>query len=154
MFAIIWAFLIYWLVMFVASYIAVEVGQDQLYDEVTPMAGLKVAGGSFLLALLLTWIRPSFDTMFTTGIAWTLLQGIVWFGVFTFIYQFHPQHAVSIAIPLMLVSTGFATMGVESLTKPTPVLRPAQTLTKSKAIRRPIGPSAPPAPAPPAPTAK
>ena len=48
MFAILWPFLIYWLVMFVVSYIAVEVGQDQFYDEVTPHAGLKVTVGSFL----------------------------------------------------------------------------------------------------------
>ena len=37
MFAIIVPFLIYWLVMFVLSYVAVEVGQDQLYDEATPI---------------------------------------------------------------------------------------------------------------------
>ena len=76
MFAIIMPFLIYWLVMFVLSYIAVEVGQDQLYDAVTPMAGLKVAGGSFLLAVLLTKFHPSFESMFTTNIAFTVLQAL------------------------------------------------------------------------------
>ena len=39
MVAIIWPFLIYWLVMFVACYVVVEVGQDQLYDEVTRRSG-------------------------------------------------------------------------------------------------------------------
>jgi hypothetical protein len=58
MFAILWPFLIYWLVMFVVSYIAVEVGQDLFYDEVTPHAGLKVTAGSFLLAAMLTYFHP------------------------------------------------------------------------------------------------
>src|SRR5512135_2853449 len=100
--AIIWPLLIYWLVMFVTSYIAVEVGQDQLYDEVAPMVGLKVAGGSALLAALATRLHPSFESMFMADIAWTVLQAIVWFGVFTLIYQFHPQHALVISIPMML----------------------------------------------------
>src|SRR5262245_64229179 len=103
MFAIIFPFLIYWLVMFVISYIAVEVGQDQLYDANTPMAGVKVAGGSFLLAAMLTYFRPTLDSMFTNGLPWTILQALVWIGVFLFIYQFHPWHALAIALPLMLV---------------------------------------------------
>ena len=55
--AIIWPLLIYWLVLFVACFVVVEIGQDQLYDEVTPRAGLKVVGGSLLLAALLTALR-------------------------------------------------------------------------------------------------
>ena len=43
MFAISSPFLIYWLVLFVLCYIVVEIGQDQLYDEVHPDVGLKVA---------------------------------------------------------------------------------------------------------------
>ena len=42
---LIWPFLLYWLVMFVACFVVVEVAQDQLYDQVTPRAGLKVASG-------------------------------------------------------------------------------------------------------------
>jgi hypothetical protein len=145
MFAIIWPLLIYWLVMFVLSYIAVEIGQDQLYDEVTPMAGAKVAGGSFLLAAMLTYFHPTFDSMFTTSLAWTVLQGLVWIGVFIFIYQFHPWHALAIALPLMLITSGFATMGVDSVLKPTPVLRPASTLNQGKPIRKSLAPVAPPA---------
>jgi hypothetical protein len=136
MFAILWPFLIYWLVMFVLSYIAVEIGQDQLYDEVTPMSGLKVGAGSCLLAAMLTYFHPTFDSMFTANIAWTLLQLLVWVGVFTFIYQFHPPHAAAIAIPLMLITSGFATMGVESVLKPTPTLRPVRSMSESKAVRK------------------
>ena len=96
---IIWPLLIYWLVMFVACFVVVELGHDQLYDEVTPHAGLKVAGGSLLIAILLTTLRAkglaaSYDSMFTTNIIWTVLQGIVWFGVFTLIFQFHPWHGL------------------------------------------------------------
>jgi hypothetical protein len=149
--AIIWPFLIYWLVLFVVSYIAVEVGHDQLYDEVTPMAGLKVAGGSLLLAALTTWLRPSFESLFTANIIWTLLAGIVWFGVFTLIYQFHPWHALAVGIPLMLMVPGLATLGVESMTRPTPTIA-TQPRTISEPLRKSITPgvSPPPATSPPA----
>jgi hypothetical protein len=114
---------IYWLVLFVACYVVIEIGQDQLYDEVTPRSGLKVLAGSFLLAALLTALRKyghpaSFESMFTTNIAWTLLQGVVWFGVFTLIYQFHPWHALGLGIATMLVVSGLATMGVDSILAP------------------------------------
>lgn len=140
--AIIWPFLIYWLVMFVISYTAVEVGQDQLYDEATPMAGLKVTGGSFLLAAMLTYFHPTIDSMFTTSLASTVFQAIIWCGVFILIYQFHPWHGLAIALPLMLMTSGLATMGVDSVLKPTPVRRPASSIT-SQPIRQSLGPSAP-----------
>ena len=57
--AIVWPLLIYWVVLFVACYTVCEVGQDQFYDEVTPRVGLKVGGGSLILAGLATWLRPS-----------------------------------------------------------------------------------------------
>jgi len=133
--------------MFVLSYIAVEIGQDTLYDEVTPMSGLKVACGSFLLAAMLTYFHPTFDAMFTTSIAWTTLQAIVWCGVFILIYQFHPWHGLAIALPLMLITSGFATMGVDSILTPSPVRRTGSTLLKSEPIRRPLGSSSAPPPA-------
>jgi hypothetical protein len=150
MFAIIMPFLIYWLVMFVLSYIAVEIGQDQLYDAVTPMAGLKVAGGSFLLAVMLTTFHPTFDSMFTNNLASTAFQALVWIGVFILIYQFHPWHGLAIALPIMLMCSGFATMGVDSVMKPRVTLRAASTLSTSKAVRR----TATAPPAPPVPEAK
>jgi hypothetical protein len=140
-----WPLLIYWLVMFVLSYVAVEIGQDQLYDEVTPMSGLKVAAGSFLLAAMLTYFHPTFESMFTSSIAWTVLQALVWIGVFMFIYQFHPWHALAIAVPLMLISSGFATMGVDSVMRPAPVQRPASRLSTSQAVRKSLAPAALPA---------
>src|SRR6516164_7903306 len=134
---IIWTLLIYWLVMFVACFVVVEVGHDQLYDEVTPHAGLKVASGSLLIAILLTSLKAkdlaaSFDSMFTTNIAWTVLQGLVWFGVFVLIFQFHPWHALGLGIVTMLLVTGLATMGVSSILSPTPttVSRPAEVVSK------------------------
>ena len=93
--ASIWALLIYWLVTFVGCFVVIEIGQDQLYDGVTPHVGLKVTGGSLLLALMLTafyykGFPASFDSMFTNNILCTVFQAIVWFGVFTLIFQFHP----------------------------------------------------------------
>ena len=143
--AIVWPLLIYWLVLFVACYVVVEVAQDQLYDEVTPRSGLKVAAGSLILAGLLTWLRPSFDTMFTNNFAWTVLQAIVWSAVFTLIFQFHPQHGAVLGIITMLLVPGVATMGVDSVLKPTPTLPPARSSSHSQPVRRPLGPVAPPA---------
>jgi hypothetical protein len=136
MFTTIVAFSIYWLVMFVLSYLAVEVGQDQLYDEATPMAGLKVAGGSLLLAVMLTYFHPRFDSMFTEKVASTVFQALIWIGVFILIYQFHPWHGLAIALPLMLLCSGFATMGVDSVTTPTPTLRRASSLSAGKPVRK------------------
>ncbi len=137
--AIIWPFLIYWLVMFVTCYTVVEVAQDQLYDEVTPWVGLKVGSGSLILAVLLTWLHPSFETMFTNDIIWTVLQGIVWFVVFTLIFQFHPQHAAALGILTMLIVPGVATLGVESIMKPTPPVASTRTLIPPKPVRQGIG---------------
>jgi hypothetical protein len=144
--SLIWPLLIYWLVMFVACFVVVEAGQDQLYDEVTPHAGLKVAAGSLLIAMLLTTLRyygfpASFESMFTTNIAWTLLQGVVWFAVFTLIFQFHPWHALGLGIATMLLVSGLATMGVESiLAKPAPVSAAARP-APSQPVRQSLTPS-------------
>jgi hypothetical protein len=154
---LIWPLLIYWLVTFVACFIVVDIGQDQLYDQVTPHAGLKVMGGTLLIAALLTALRyygfaASFESMFTTNIAWTVLQGVVWFVVFTLIFQFHPWHALGLGIATMLMVSGLATMGVESvLAKPAPTTAARQTVP-SEPVRRSLAPSAggaaPTAPAP------
>jgi hypothetical protein len=151
MMSVIWAFLIYWLVTFVACFVVVEVGQDQLYDEVTPRVGLKVGSGSFLIAALLTALRyfgvpASFESMFTTNIAWTLLQGIVWFGVFTLILQFHPWHALGLGIATMLLVSGLATMGVESiLSQPSPRSTAARPFAPTQAVRQSLAPTGAPA---------
>jgi hypothetical protein len=142
--AILWPFLIYWVAMFVACSIVLEVWQYQLYDEVTPRSGLKVTVGSFVLAALLTWLRPSFDTMFTSDIAWTLLQAIVWSGVFILVFQFQPLHGAVLGTLTMLVVSSLATMGVQSLTTPRPAPPPFRSLSTPKAIRQPIGPRAVP----------
>jgi hypothetical protein len=146
MLAILWPFLIYWLVFFVACYTVVEVGQDQFYDEVTPMVGWKVAGGSFVLAALATWIRPSYESIFTSDIAWTALQAIVWVLVFIFVFQFHPWHALAIALVTMVLVSGLATLGVDSLTKPSVTVAPVQT-SGSQPVRKPIGAIGAPPPA-------
>jgi drug/metabolite transporter (DMT)-like permease len=148
--AIVWPLLIYWLVLFVACYVVVEIGQDQLYDEVTPRAGLKVLGGSLLLAVLLTALRKyehpaSFDSMFTTNIAWTLLQGVIWFAVFTLIYQFHPWHALGLGIATMLMVSGLATMGVDSILAPSRATAAAtRAFVPSEPVRQSLAPGAAP----------
>ncbi len=151
--ATIWALLIYWLVTFVGCFVVVEFGQDQLYDEVTPHVGLKVTGGSLLLALMLTAFKykglpASFDSMFTNNILCTVFQAIVWFGVFTLIFQFHPWHALGLGIATMLMLQGLATMGINSILSPTPasVSRPAAFAT-NKPVRQSLAPApaAPPA---------
>jgi len=146
--ATIWALLIYWLVIFVGCFVVIEIGQDQLYDEVTPHVGLKVTGGSLLLALLLTWLRPSYDSMFTTSLTSTVLQALVWVGVFILIFQFHPWHALGLGIATMLLVSGLATMGVNSILSPTPasVSRPA-AFAQNKPVRQSLAPAPAAAPA-------
>lgn len=135
-----WTLLIYWLAMFVSSYIMVEVAQDQLYDEVTPWVGLKVLGGSLIMAIFLTWLHPSFETMFTTNIAWTVLLGIVWFGIFTLIFRFHPAHAAGIGLLSMLIIPAAATLGVDSVLKKEPVAaRTSGSQIPTKPVRASIG---------------
>ena len=151
MMSLVWPFLIYWLVIFVACFVVVEIAQDQLYDEVTPRVGLKVTSGSALIAVVLTALRyygvpASFESMFTTNIAWTLLQGVVWFGVFTLILQFHPWHALGIGTATMLMVSGLATMGVESvLSRPAPNSAAARPFAPTKAVRQSLSPASGPA---------
>ena len=141
----VWALLIYWLVLFVASFVIVEIGHDQLYDEVTPRAGLKVAAGSLLLAALLTALRAygfpaSFESMFTTNIGWTLLQGVVWFLVFMFVFQFHPWHALGLGVVTMILISGLATMGVESvLAKKRDVTNATRPFVPTEPVRQSLG---------------
>jgi hypothetical protein len=138
----VWVVLIYWMSFFVACLTAIEVLQDWFYDEVTPRSGLKAAGGALVLALLAAWLRPSFDTMFTSDIAWTLLQAIVWWVVFTLVFQFHPGHA-TIGIVIMVLVSGLATLGVDSLTKPSRTLAPVQARPNNEPVRKSLAPVPP-----------
>lgn len=123
------SFLIYWLLFFVVHYIIVEYGQPYFYDETTPRFGLKVLAGSFLLALLAQWLKPGFDTMFTTAVHWTLLQAIAWFVVFTVLYQFHPPHALALGLASLVILPGLATMTIGSLAQSGRTLPPAVSPT-------------------------
>lgn len=126
-------FAIYYLTLLVVCFLVVSQGQDALYDEPTPGFEWKVAFGSMLLAALLTWTRSSFATMFTDEIGKTTLQAIVWFAVFTLIFRFHPWHGAGIGLATMLIVTGLATMGVESMLAPKATER-----FESKAVAKPI----------------
>jgi hypothetical protein len=158
MMTIVWPLLIYWLVLFVVCFVLVEIGHDQLYDEVAKHAGLRVCGGSLVLAALLTGLRAygfpaSFESMFTTNIGWTLLQGVVWFLVFMFVFQFHPWHALGLGVAAMLLVSGLATMGVESLlAKSRDVSTATRPFITNDPVRQSLGPgaAAPSATAPPA----
>jgi len=160
MWTIILPLLIYWLVMFVVCFVVVEFGHDQLYDEVTPHAGLKVLGGSLLIAAVLTILRhyklpASFESMFTTNIIWTVLLGLVWVGVFMLIFQFHPWHALGLGLVTMLLACGLATMGVEALlTKKVPTTQSTRTFQSNQPVRQSSTPKVAPAPGPAAAPAK
>ncbi len=140
-----WAFLIYWMVFFAACMFVVELMQDWFYDEVTPHSGWKVSGGTIIFALMATWLKPSFDTMFTNEVHWTLLQALVWVIVFALVFQFHPWHAVGLALVTMAMVCGLATMGVESLTKPSRTIAPIPSRPINEPLRAPL--NAPPKPA-------
>ncbi len=136
-------FLVYWLILFVACYILVEYGQNYLYDEVTPGMWWKVAVGSLIFAVLLTWRRTSFESLFMTDLPMSALQAIVWFAVFTLLFRFHPPHALAISLVAFLLVSGASTLVINSMTGmqpggPSPVAR-----TPSKPIRRSLGPALP-----------
>jgi uncharacterized membrane protein len=118
------AFLVYGLLLFVVSYIVVEFGQSYFYDEKTPRAGLKVLASSAILALILTWTRSSFDTMFTSELGNTVILAIAAFVVFTLVLRFHPQHAAPIGIISVLLVAGLGTLGVDSLQNKTAAALP------------------------------
>jgi magnesium-transporting ATPase (P-type) len=145
MLASVWPFLIYWMVLFATCLSVVEIGHDWLYDEVPKDAPLRVAAGTAVLAALATVARPSFDTMFTDYIHWTVLQGIVWFAVFALVFQFHPWHALAAGLAVMVLVPGLATMGVQSLTRPSTAAAPAPTRPVAPPIRKSLTPVAPPA---------
>ena len=130
------AFLAYYLILYVVCFLVVSQGQDALYDEATPGFPWKVAAGSLLLAAMLTKTRSSFATMFTDDITWTVLQAILWVGVFMLIYRFQPWHALGIGLATMLILTGLASMAVESLLSRTPTNR-AETRGIAPPVRRP-----------------
>ncbi len=135
-------FAVYWLILFAACYILVEYGQSYLYDETTPGAGPKIALGSFLMAAVLTGTRTSYENMFTYNIGGTVLQAIVWFGVFTLIFRFHPWHALGISLVAFVILSGASTLAVNSMTG----AHPAGTTTTreiSKPIRKSTAPSVP-----------
>ena len=139
-----WPFLLYWLILFVTCYIVTEYSQKYLYDEATPLVGLKVLLGTALLAALLVKTRSRYDTMFTNELGWTVIQAIAWFAVFTLVFRFNPQHGAALGIATMLVVTGLATMGVDSLLNPQPVATGPAELRTNKPLRRSLG-SPPPA---------
>ncbi len=136
MVALILPFAIYYLVLYVVCFLVVSQGQDALYDEPTPGFAWKVALGSFLLAAMLTWTHSSFATMFTDDFGKTALQAILWFGVFVLIFRFHPWHGAGIGLATMLIVTGLATMGVDSMMSPRPTER-FETKGIAPPIRRP-----------------
>jgi hypothetical protein len=142
MWAFLGPFLIYWLLLFVACFIVVEVAQDQLYDEVTPHAGLKITGGTAILALLMAWLPPSYESMFTSSVASTLFHAIVWFAVFTLIFQFHPPHALGLSLITFALVSGLATMGVDSIMKPAPRPAPPASARPSQPVRQSLAPAA------------
>jgi len=129
-------FAVYYLVLFVVCFLVVSQGQDALYDEPTPGFEWKVAFGSLLLALLLTWTRSTFATMFTDDIGKTALQAIAWFAVFVLIFRFHPWHGAGIGLATMLIVTGLASLAVESMFAPKSTQR-FEAQQVAKPIRRP-----------------
>jgi len=78
---------------------------------------------------MLTWTRSNYATMFTDDIMWTVLQAIVWFGVFVLIFRFQPWHGGGLAIAAMLLLAGTATLVVDSMLRPR---------TAPQAIDRPV----------------
>lgn len=147
MLSVLIAFVVYWLILFVACYIVSEYAQNYLYDETTPGLGLKLAIGTTILAALATWLRPTYDTMFTSDVAWTVLQGIAWVFVFMLVLSFHPPHALGLGLATMVLAVGMASLAVDSLSGAGSAVARRTVREPSKPLRRPAT-AAPIAPAP------
>ena len=120
-------FLVYWMAFFAACYLVVEQAQNYYYEEPTPGYPWKVAIGSFIMAIFATRLPIDFSTMFSSSVHWTLLHAIVWFVIFTLLFQFHPKHALILSLLTLLTIPGLATMAIDSLgetSRPTPVAAP------------------------------
>lgn len=148
--------LINWLVLFVALYVVTEYGHYYLYEQVPPLLAARAAGGALVLALVLLWTRTSFDTMFTTELGNTVLQGIAWFVVFIFVLRFHPWHALGLGVATMVLVAGLAGLAVDSFNRsrgrnPTPVRTPHKPYRRTvPSASTPLPTPAPTAPAEPA----
>jgi hypothetical protein len=134
--SILWPLAIYWLILFVCCYVILEFGQNYLYDEVTSAAPWKLAAGTLVLAGALMYTRTRLDTMFTSDLGFTVLQAILWFGVFTLIFRFQPLHGGVIGIVAMCILTALSTMAVDSMSTSTQVSVP-QRRAVSTPPRRP-----------------
>lgn len=110
-----WTLLIYWVVFFAASYFILEQGQNYFYDEVSKGAPWKVAVGSFVFAMLLTWRNPTTIDMFTNRLGETALLAIIAWIIFTLVFQFHPQHAAMIGPFAVVLIAAVTALAVESL---------------------------------------
>jgi hypothetical protein len=141
------AFLFYWLIMFVACFAVVEYGQTYFYDEATPGSGWRVAIGSALLAIYLTWFRPEYHTMFTVYLGYSVVLAIVGFAIFTLLFRFNPWHGFPLGVATVLLVSGLATMGIDSFGNRN---RPPSTIVQnpSKPLRHATKSPAPPAAAP------
>jgi len=144
---LVFPFLVYWLIFFVALSVLVEYVQNYLYDEATPNSGFKALLASALLAAVQTWAGTSFDTMLTSDLPWTVLQGIIWFVVFTLILRFHPWHALAVGLGAMLFLTGMSSLAYNSLSQRAAGGSPVQKREVSKPLRKSIGNNLPVGPA-------
>lgn len=151
-----WIFLLYWLLLFVASYIVTEFGQNYFYDEVTSFATLKVGGATLLMAAGLTWWDPSSVDIFVSDIANLAMLAIAGFVLFCLMIRFHAPHALMVG-PLTVVIVAFtAAMAIDSLKagpranlRDRPIPPSERTIRKSSGSSMPAAAITPEEPAPP-----
>ena len=129
---------------FVGFYVVVEFGQDH-YDEVTPHVGLKVAGGSLLLAILLTALKyfgvpASLPDHLHHEHHLDLAAAIVCTGRFILVFRSHPWHGLGLGLATMILVSGLATMGVDSiLSKPVPTTQSSRLLMSNPSASPAVG---------------
>ena len=66
---------------------------------------------------------------------------LIWFLVFMFVLQFHPWHALGLGVATMVLVSGLATMGVESvLAKRRDVSNATRAFVPTEPVRQSLGP--------------
>jgi len=111
------AFVLYALIFYAVCYVVTENAQNFLYNQ--PVQGMPWRVGIVALAsaALATWLKPSFDTMFTSEWYWTLLAAVIWFTLFLLVLEFEVVHAAAVGLVTMVLIWGLAGLAVQGVTR-------------------------------------
>ena len=142
---VVWPLLIYWLVLFVACFVLVEIGHDQLYDQVTPRGRLE---GRRRVARACGPVDGATGLRFS-GVVRVDVHYQYWLDAASrrgLVPRFHVRFSISpvacawAGVVTMILVSGLATMGVESvLAKKRDVTNATRPFVPTEPVRQSLG---------------